>query len=42
MASKLDQIHEQEGYAEKVIKDCLEEFDQVIEEKQKKKWDHSK
>ena len=37
MASKLDQIHEQEGYAEKVIKDCLEEFDQVIEEKQKKK-----
>ena len=41
MASKLDQIHGQEGYGEKIIKECLEEFDQVIEERQKKKRDHS-
>ena len=41
MASKLDQIHRQEGYGEKIIKECLEEFDQVIEERQKKKRDHS-
>ena len=26
IASKLDQIHGQAGYGEKVIKDCLEEF----------------
>ena len=32
IVSKLDQIHGQEGYGE-----CLEEFDQVIEERQKKK-----
>ena len=37
IASKLDQIHRQEGYGEKVIKDCFEEFDRVIEERQKKK-----
>ena len=42
IASKLDQIHGQEGYGEKVIKDCLEEFDRVIEERQNQKWDHSK
>ena len=40
--SKLDKIHGQEGYGEKIIKECLEEFDQVIEERQKKKRDHSK
>ena len=37
IASKLDQICGQEGYGEKIIIDCLEEFDQVIEERQKKK-----
>ena len=42
IASKLNQIHGQEGYGEKVIKDCLEEFDRVIEERQKQKQDHSK
>ena len=42
IASQLDQIHGQAGYGEKVIKDCLEEFDRVIEERQKKKWDCSK
>ena len=42
IASKLDQIHGQEGYGEKIIKECLEEFDIVIEERQKKKQDHSK
>ena len=41
IASKLDQIHGQEGYGERIIKECLEEFDRVIEER-KKKWDHSK
>ena len=41
IASKLEQIHGQEGYGEKIIKECLEEFDRVIEERQKKKWDHS-
>ena len=41
IASKLDQIHGQEGYGEKIIEECLEEFDRVIEERQKKKWDHS-
>ena len=42
IASKLDQIHRHEGYGEKVIKDCLEGFDRVIEERQKQKQDHSK
>ena len=42
IASKLDQIHGQEGYREKVINDCLEELDWVIEERQKKKQDCSK
>ena len=42
IASKLDQIHGQVGYGEKVIKDCLEEFDRVIEERQKQKQDSSK
>ena len=42
IASKLDQIHGQEGYGEKIIDECLEEFDRVIEERQKKKQDHSK
>ena len=42
IASKLDHIHGQEGYGEKVIKDCLKEFDRVIEERQKQKQDHSK
>ena len=37
IATKLNQIHGQEGYGDKIIKDCLEEFDQVIEERQKKK-----
>ena len=37
IASKLDQIHGQEGYGEKIIKECLEEFNRVIEERQKKK-----
>ena len=36
IASKLDQIQRQEGYGEKVIKDCLKNFEQVIEERQKK------
>ena len=27
IASKLDKIHGQEGYIEKVINECLEEFD---------------
>ena len=26
IASKLDQIHREEGYGEKIIKKCLEEF----------------
>ena len=42
ISSKLDQIHGQEDYGEKIIKECLEEFDRVIEERQKKKQDHSK
>ena len=42
IARKLDQIDGQEGNGEKIIKDCLEEFDQVIEERQKKKRDGSK
>ena len=37
IASKLDQIHGQEGYGEKLIKDCFKEFDRVIEERQKQK-----
>ena len=41
-ARKLDQIQGQEGYGEKIIKDCLEEFDRVTEERQKKKRDGSK
>ena len=41
IASKLDQIHKQEGYGERIIKECLEEFNRVIEERQKKQ-DHSK
>ena len=36
IASKLDQIHGKEGYGEKIFKECLEEFDRVIEERQKK------
>ena len=36
IASKLDQIHGQEDYGEKIIKGCLEEIDQVIEERQRK------
>ena len=27
IASKLDQINRKEGYGEKIIKECLEEFD---------------
>ena len=42
IARKLDQIHRQKGYGEKIIKDCLEEFDKVIEERQKKKQDQPK
>ena len=42
IATKLDQIHGQEGYGEKIIKDCLEEFDRVIKERLKKKRDGSK
>ena len=37
IASKLDKIHRQVGYGEKVIKDCLEKFYRVIEERQKQK-----
>ena len=33
---------EKRAMEKKVIKDCLEEFDRVIEERQKKKRDHSK
>ena len=40
--SKLDQIHGQKSYGEKNIKDCLEEFDRVVEERQRKKKDQSK
>ena len=36
-ARKLDQIHGQKGYGEKIIKDCWEEIDRIIEERQKKK-----
>ena len=36
IASKLDQINRKEGYGEKIIKECLEEFNRVIEERQKK------
>ena len=42
ITSKLDKIHGQEGYGEKIINECLEELDRVIEERQKKKWDRSK
>ena len=42
IASKLDQIHRQQSYGEKVIKDCLKESYRVIEERQKQKRDHSK
>ena len=37
IASKLDEIHGQEGYEEKIIKECLKELERVIEERQKKK-----
>ena len=37
IARKLDQIQGQEGYGEKIIKDCLEEFDRLIEERQMKR-----
>ena len=37
IASKLDQIHKPEGFGEKVIKDYLEEFERVIEERQNQK-----
>ena len=33
IARKLNQIQRQEGYEEKIIKDCLEEFDRVIAER---------
>ena len=39
IARKLDQIHRQKDYGEKIIKDSLEEFDK---ERQKKKQDQSK
>ena len=42
IARKLDQIHRQEGYREKISKDCSEEFHRVTEERQKKKRDGSK
>ena len=42
IATKLDQIHGHKGYGEKIIKDCLEEFDRVIKERLKKKRDGSK
>ena len=42
IASKLDKIHRQEGCEEKIIKECLEELNRMIEERQKKKQDHSK
>ena len=37
IARKLDEIHGQKGYSEKIIKDSLEEFDRIIEDRQKKK-----
>ena len=37
IARKLDQIQGQEGYGEKIIKDCSEEFDRLIEERQMKR-----
>ena len=42
IATKLDQIHGHKGYGEKIIKDCLEQFDRVIKERLKKKRDGSK
>ena len=42
VATKLDQIHGHKGYGEKIIKDCLEQFDRVIKERLKKKRDGSK
>ena len=39
---KLDQIQGQKGFGEKIIKDSLEEFDRIIEERKKKKTDQSK
>ena len=42
IARQLDPIQEQGGYGEKIIKDCIEEFDRLIEERQKKKRDGSK
>ena len=39
---KLDQIQGQKGFGEKIIKDSLEEFNRIIEERKKKKTDQSK
>ena len=37
-----DELDGQKGYGEKIIKDCLEEIDRIIEERQKKKRDQSR
>ena len=42
IARKLDQIHRQDSYEAQIIKDCLEEFDRLMEERRKKKRDWSK
>ena len=42
IARTLDQIQEQKGFGEKIIKDSLEEFDRIIEERKKNKTDQSK
>ena len=42
IARKLDQILGQKGLGEKIIKDSLEEFDRIIEERKKKKTNQSK
>ena len=42
LVRKLDQIQGQKGFDEKIIKDSLEEFDRIIEERKKKKTDQSK
>ena len=39
IARTLDQIQEQKGFGEKIIKDSLEEFDRIIEEWKRKKRD---
>ena len=42
IARKLDQIQGQKGFVGKIVKDSLEEFDRIIEERKKNKTDQSK